>query len=169
MTNFTKQILVSALTLAVSIILIGCGKPEGTQPGEAHSEDDGHGHSEEIDSHAGHEHESAGSDEHDQDEPDSHGTIEIAGSTFSVAFSSDVQPSSEVQLNLVVETGPIPIAVRFWVGDEAGNGALKSKTDAHDNHFHGQSEAPVDLTGASLWIEVETADGKRQAQSVPLD
>lgn len=74
-----------------------------------------------------------------------------------------------MHLDLEVESGPIPAAVRFWIGDEAGMGALKSKADAHDNHFHGQTESPSTMDGASLWIEIETASGERQTAAVSLE
>jgi len=167
MISLTRFLAVPASVIAIFFLLLGCGESEVVHPTEPHSEHDGHDHSEEPDSHEGHEHNEAEPD--DTGEMASHGSIEIAGTTFSVSLTRDIQPSSAVNLDLEVQAGPIPTAIRFWIGDEAGTGALKSKTDAHDDHFHGQTESPTELTGASLWIETETADGNRHTKSVSLD
>lgn len=170
MNDLIKIFSAAGVAIALSLSLPGCGE-SSEPPAETHSADDGHDH--DGDDHEGPDNDEGDHEAHDHDEDD-HGkmrsldSVTIAGTTLAVSVSSDIAPSSEVNLDLEVKSGPVPAAVRFWVGDEAGMGALKSKADAHDDHFHGQTEAPVNIDGASLWIEVETASGERQAAAVPL-
>lgn len=160
MNDLTKILTGCSLALVVTHTLPGCGESSSSPSSQTHAADDGHDHAEgEHDEHDGHDH----------GEMRSLGTVTIAGTTLTISISSNIDPSSEVQLDLAVESGPIPAAVRFWVGDQAGTGALKSKADAHDDHFHGRTDTPAVLVGASLWIEIETADGERQSAAVPLE
>lgn len=172
MNGLIKIFSAAGVAIALSLSMPGCGE-SSEPPAETHSADDGHDH--DGDDHEGPDHDEGDHEAHDHDEDDhDHGemrsldSVTIAGTTLAVSVSSDIAPSSEVNLDLEVKSGPVPAAVRFWVGDAAGTGALKSKADAHDDHFHGQTEAPVNIDGASLWIEVETASGERQAAAVPL-
>jgi hypothetical protein len=188
MNDITKILIASSAALALALGLPGCGEASNPSAGGAHSADDGHDHAGDEGGHDhaegqdGHDH-AEGQDGHDHaegeaghEEHDDHeqvamrslGSVTIAGTTLAVSISGDIRPSSEVLLEVEVESGAVPAALRFWVGDEAGTGALKAKADAHDGHFHGQTEAPGDLAGASLWIEVEAADGSRQAAPVSL-
>jgi len=168
MNDLIKILAAASTTVALLISLPGCGESSESKSAEMHSADDGHDHAGDGDDHEGHEHAEGEQDDHDLGEMRSLGSVTIAGTSLAVSLSSDIAPLSEVHLDLEVESGPIPAAVRFWIGDEAGTGALKSKADAHHNHFHGQTEAPTAITGASLWIEIETASGERQAIAVPL-
>lgn len=164
MNDLTKILTASLLACAVAVALPGCGESTGPSPSDTHSAGDGHDH--------GHDHAEGEHDDHDGYEHGalrSLGTVTIAGSTLAVSVSSKIEPSSQVQLDLEVQSGPIPTAIRFWIGDESGTGALKARADAHDNHFHGQTEAPATLGGASLWIEIETAGGERQTAPVSLE
>lgn len=169
MNDFTKIITVSSLAFTVALALPGCGESSNPTQSDNHSPDDGHDHAE-----GGHEDHDQAEGEHDEHEDDDHGemtslgTVSIAGTTLTVSISSNIDPFSEVHVDIEVESGAIPTAVRLWVGDEAGTGALKSKADGHGNHFHGQTEAPASLTDASLWVEVESASGERFLESMPL-
>lgn len=168
MNDLIKLLFAVGVAIALPISLPGCGE-SSQPPAETHSAHDGHEH--DGDDHEGHDHdegEHGEHDDHDHGEMRSLGGVTIAGTTLAVSVSGEIAPSSEVHLDLEVESGPVPAAVRFWIGDEAGTGALKSKADAHDDHFHGQTEAPVSIDGASLWIEVETASGERRAAALPL-
>ncbi|MEQ9097101.1 MAG: hypothetical protein RIE32_12645 [Phycisphaerales bacterium] len=168
MNDLIKFLSAAGVAIALSLSLPGCGE-SSQPPAETHSAYDGHEH--DGDDHEGHDHdggEYVEHEDHDHGEMRSLGSVTIAGTTLSVLASGDIASSSEVYLDLDIESGPVPTAVRFWVGDEAGTGALKSKADAHDGHFHGQTEAPENIDGASLWIEIETASGERQAAAVPL-
>jgi hypothetical protein len=172
MNDLIKSVAVAGTAIALFVSLPGCGESSHSESAETHSADDGHDHAGEGGEHEGHDHAEGEHDEHDDHdhgEMRSLGSVTIVGTKLAVSVSSDIKPSSEVHLDLEVESGPIPAAVRFWIGDESGTGALKSKADAHDNHFHGHTEAPATLAGASLWIEVETASGERQAAAVPLE
>ena len=172
MNDLIKILAVAGTAIALSVSLPGCGESSESKSAETHSADDGHDHAGDGDDHEGHDHaegEHGEHDDHDHGEMRSLGSVTIAGTTMAVSASSDIQPSSEVHLDLEVESGPIPAVVRFWIGDEAGTGAMKSKADAHGDHFHGQTEAPATVAGASLWIEVETATGERRTAAVAIE
>lgn len=169
MNDLFKILAAASTTVALSISLPGCGESSESKSAETHTADDGHDHAGDGDDHEGHDHAEGEHDDHDHGEMRSLGSVTIAGTKLAVSVSSDIRPSSEVHLDLEVESGPIPATVRFWIGDEAGTGVLKSKADAHDDHFHGQTESPSTMDGASLWIEIETARGERQAAAVSLE
>jgi hypothetical protein len=171
MNDLTKKLALSAAALAMSLSLPGCGDSPSSPSGEAHSANDGHDHSTGSDSHDGHDHADGEHDEHDDHghgDMRSLGSVTIGGTTMAVSVSSGIGPDTQVHLDLEVESGPIPAAVRFWIGDEAATGAPKARADAHGDHFHAHAEAPSNLEGAALWIEVETDDGTRTAVSLPL-
>lgn len=60
------------------------------------------------------------------------------------------------------------MAVRLWIGEEAGNSAMKIRT-ASPELPRGHTEAPACVDGAGLWLESEATDGTRTSASVPLD
>ncbi|MAY73171.1 MAG: hypothetical protein KDA29_06325 [Phycisphaerales bacterium] len=169
MNDLFKILAAASTTVALSISLPGCGESSESKSAETHTADDGHDHAGDGDDHEGHDHAEGEHDDHDHGEMRSLGSVTIAGTKLAVSVSSDIRPSSEVHLDLEVESGPIPATVRFWIGDEAGTGALKSKADAHDDHFHGQTESPSTMDGASLWIEIESVNGNRTVGSMPLE
>lgn len=169
MNDLIKILAAASTTVALLISLPGCGESSESKSAEMHSADDGHDHAGDGDDHEGHDHAEGEHDDHDHGEMRSLGSVTIAGTKLAVSVSSDIRPSSEVHLDLEVESGPIPATVRFWIGDEAGTGALKSKADAHDDHFHGQTESPSTMDGASLWIEIESVNGNRTVGSMPLE
>lgn len=169
MNDLFKILAAASTTVALSISLPGCGESSESKSAETHTADDGHDHAGDGDDHEGHDHAEGEHDDHDHGEMRSLGSVTIAGTKLAVSVSSDIRPSSEVHLDLEVESGPIPATVRFWIGDEAGTGALKSKADAHDDHFHGQTESPSTMDGASLWIEIESVNRNRTVGSMPLE
>ena len=169
MNDLFKILAAASTTVALSISLPGCGESSESKSAETHTADDGHDHAGDGDDHEGHDHAEGEHDDHDHGEMRSLGSVTIAGTKLAVSVSSDIRPSSEVHLDLEVESGPIPATVRFWIGDEAGTGALKSKADAHNDHFHGQTESPSTMDGASLWIEIESVNGNRTVGSMPLE
>ncbi len=169
MNDLFKILAAASTTVALSISLPGCGESSESKSAETHTADDGHDHAGDGDDHEGHDHAEGEHDDHDHGEMRSLGSVTIAGTKLAVSVSSDIRPSSEVHLDLEVESGPIPATVRFWIGDEAGTGTLKSKADAHDDHFHGQTESPSTMDGASLWIEIESVNGNRTVGSMPLE
>ena len=169
MNTLMKMTIISAV--ASTLALSGCGNGSSTPETPAHTDDDGHDHQaagHEDHDHANEDDEHADHDDHDHGEEVSLGTIEIVGTVLDVSISGQVAPGEEVHIDLVHTAGPLPAAVRLWIGDEAATGSLKSKADGHDNHFHGHAEAPASLQNAALWIEVESASGNRTARSLPL-
>lgn len=176
MNDLTKYLVVSALAAGLAVTLPGCGESSSSSA-SSHSADDGHDHGEE--GHEGHDHGPGEHDEHDDHdhEHDGHdhgeerslGTVDVGGTTLKVSISGDIEPGAEIHVDLEHTGGPAPVAIRLWIGDEAGTGVLKSKTDGHDDHFHGHAEVPSDMSNTSLWIEVEAVDGSRASSSLPLD
>ncbi|XOV74657.1 MAG: hypothetical protein ACFHWZ_14270 [Phycisphaerales bacterium] len=123
MNDLIKMLAVAGTAIALSVSLPGCGESSESKSAGTHSADDGHDHAGDGDDHEGHDHaegEHGEHDDHDHGEMRSLGSVTIAGTTLAVSVSSDIKPSSEVHLDLEVESGPIPAAVRFWIGDEAG-------------------------------------------------
>jgi hypothetical protein len=57
--------------------------------------------------------------------------------------------------------GQKPKAVRFWVGNEAGDGSVKAKADEETpDNWHTHAEVPKPLpAGSKFWAEVEPATG----------
>lgn len=178
----------AALCAAVAFGLIGgCGNEGGPT-----DEGDGGGGStamaEDHDDHADHDHDAMGDDHDHDDEHAGHdheeemlgghmhegeehhlGTIMVGGAELEVTMIGEAEPNAEVHIDIVQTGGERPAAVRLWIGDSTGRGSLKSKADGHDNHFHGHTEAPAEITAETeLWIEVETASGDRAGRSLPL-
>lgn len=59
-------------------------------------------------------------------------------------------------------------AVRFWIGTEDAKGSVKARAEIEDpkdpSHWHTHAEIPNPLpAGAQLWVEIETAEGKKTA------
>lgn len=97
------------------------------------------------------------------------GTITVGGATMTVATSGSLPAGGVLRVDLVHTSGPAPVAVRMWIGDEAATGTMKSRAGGHDNHFHGSAEVPASIAATDkLWIEAETAAGERVATSVEL-
>ena len=167
MNDLTRLIAVSSLASCLALALPGCSESESPNPA-SHTADDGHDHDHEGHDHGPGEHAEHDHDDHDHGETRSLGTMDVEGTVLDVSMSGDLEPNAEIHVDLVHTGGPAPAAIRLWIGDEAGTGALKSKADGHDDHFHGQADAPGDITGAALWIEVEAANGTRTSASVPL-
>jgi hypothetical protein len=173
MNDLTMVLAVSVAALTMSLSLPGCG--DSAPPPPASPRAAAHGHDHARDGHSGHEGHDHAAGEHEEHDGHDHGemhplgTVTIAGTTLAVSVSGDIRPSSEVHLDLEVQSGPVPAAVRFWIGDEAATGSLKAKAESHDNHFHGETEAPADLKDARLWLEIETDKGTRDLGSIALD
>lgn len=171
MNDLARIMTASSLAFAVAVAFPGCRESTGSPSAASHSADHGHDHPGEGGRHEGHDHAEEAHDKpdgFDHGQMRSSGTVTIAGTTLDVAVVGEIKPSSPVEIELEVTAGPVPSAVRVWVGDQAGTGALKSKADGHGDHFHAQTEAPATLAGASLWIEIEAADGERRSASIPL-
>lgn len=62
----------------------------------------------------------------------------------------------------VVITGGKPKAVRFWIGNESGDGSVKAKAEEETpDNWHTHAEVPEPLPpGSKFWVEVEPPAGE---------
>ena len=104
MNDLIKMLAVAGTAVALSVSLPGCGESSESESAEAHSADDGHDHADDGDDHEGHDHAEGEHGEHDHGEMRSLGSVTIAGTALAVSVSSDIKPSSEVHLDLEVES-----------------------------------------------------------------
>jgi hypothetical protein len=96
------------------------------------------------------------------------GKVTVSGFTFTVMQTSTLTPGKEADFALVMSGEGEPKAVRLWIGKESGEGSVKVKTHKHGSKMEAHVEVPSPLPDdAKLWIEVETAEG-RKAASVDL-
>lgn len=171
MNELTKLIIASSLVGVLSIT--GCGSESApqSQDSSAHSEDDAHDHDHaaDDDGHDGHDH-AADDDGHGAHAATrSLGSVVIAGTTLEVSAGGELDPGAELNVNIKHIDGPVPAEVRFWIGNEAGDGAMRSKADSSDGDYHGHGEVPAIINAdTALWIEIETSNGDRVRGSVPL-
>lgn len=85
-------------------------------------------------------------------------------------MGGEIEPSATVHLDIERTDGPEPAAIRVWIGDEAGTGALKSKAMGSSGDYHADAEAPANVSlPTSLWIEIETANGTRESGSININ
>jgi hypothetical protein len=155
MTDLKNLLLIPMI--AGSLLLTGCGGDgHDDHDHEEHSEGDGHDHAEK--------------DEHDHGDGEVLGEIEIAGSVFDVSASGEPGPNVTLHIDIELESGPTPAAIRAWVGNESATGSIKSKAIGSDGDYHIDATCPAELAeDAALWIEVESADGTKTAASLPLE
>ena len=158
MTDLMKLLL--APVLASALLLTGCGGGEDSEVVVDHSPPSG-----------GHDH----SDEDGDEDGDDHGTehglgeIEIGGSVLHVSVGGEPGPNVTLHIDIEVESGPTPAAIRAWVGNESATGSVKGKAFGSDGDYHADATCPAELPeDAALWIEIESADGTRTAGSLPL-
>lgn len=157
MTDLMKLLL--APVLASALLLAGCGGGDSHDDHdghEEHSEDDGHGHdSEDGDGH-GTEHEL--------------GEIEIAGSVLHVSMGGEPGPNVTLHVDIEVESGPTPAAIRAWVGNESADGVAKGLAVSSNGDYHVDATCPAEISAdTAFWIEVESADGAKNAIALPLE
>lgn len=163
MTLATRLLLVTGL--AATLALTGCGNnttpPANNNSGNQHTEGDGHDHGEEGHAEEGH-------DEHGEER--ALGTLAFGDTVLAIALAGAVEAGHEAHVEVEVQSGPAPAAVRLWIGIESAEGSTKSLAEAHDGHFHGHVDAPATLAPeARLWVEVENAAGERSAQSIAFN
>lgn len=155
-------LLLSAV-LTGSLALSGCGRKDDHANTDTHA---GHDHGEH-----GHTHDEQGghTDHADHGAERSLGSVEIAGSTFAIKTDSDLEPGASLHLHIDRAGGPVPAAVRLWVGEESGTGSVKSKADESDGGYHAEAEVPDTVDeNTALWIEVETESGEKVLGRVQL-
>ncbi|MEM1098578.1 MAG: hypothetical protein AAGH92_07305 [Planctomycetota bacterium] len=156
MTETIKLLLAPAL--ATSLLLSGCGGGDSHDDygNETHTEGDGHDHS------------NTDSDDHSTEH--GLGEIEIAGSVLQVSVGGEPGPNVILHIDIEVESGPTPATIRAWVGNESADGVAKGKAHGSNGDYHVDATCPAELAeDASLWIEVESADGTRATGSLPLE
>ncbi len=70
----------------------------------------------------------------------------------------------------LVITGGKPKAVRFWVGNESGDGSVKAKAEEETtDNWHTHAEVPDPLPpGSKFWVEVEPQTGEMFKASFSL-
>jgi hypothetical protein len=92
------------------------------------------------------------------------GSKEVAGYTIKVTQTGDVKAGEETVFLLVLTGGAgKPKAIRGWVGVESAEGSTKVKCEDEDKEWHAHVEVPKPIPDKSqLWLEVETADGKKK-------
>ena len=149
--NLMKLLLVPALTSV--LLLTGCGGGDTSDEHEQHSENDGHNHVSEGEDEHGSEHEL--------------GKIEIARTVLEVTVGGEIEPNAMLHIDLEHKRGPMPAVIRVWVGDESATGSIKGKASGNDGDYHADAICPAELEEAdALWIELESADGTRTADSL---
>ena len=102
-------------------------------------------------------------EEHKGDRKDL-GKQQIAGHTVQVTQIGEVKPGEEAIFILTVSGGSTkPKAIRGWVGAESGERSIKSKAEDEEKEYHLHHEVSKPLpANAKLWIEIETATGKKK-------
>jgi hypothetical protein len=178
--------VITIVIVAISLSLIGCTQEngEGTRPAGSVAQDDheagdheGHDHADNEHGHDDRAHDEGDedmhgeSDDHDHAGGDGHslGTLTIDDTTVDVIMMGEAEPGAAVDIEAIHTDGPAPAAVRMWIGVESGLGSLKVKAHMHGDHYHGVVEVPEELSDeATLWIEVESAGGRRVAKSIAM-
>jgi hypothetical protein len=176
MDHFTRTITI--LVVAINLSLIGCtqdnrdnARTVGTAAQNDHEADDhdGHDHGDDEYMHDDHAHEEGGVHMHADGDGESLGTLTIDDTTVGVVMMGEAKPGSAVDIEVIHTDGPVPAAVRMWIGVESGLGSLKIKAHTHGDHYHGVVEVPAELAdSAALWIEIESPEGTRVATSIPI-
>ncbi|MFN3167305.1 MAG: hypothetical protein ACE37H_09610 [Phycisphaeraceae bacterium] len=158
MTDLKKLLLIPMI--AGSLALTGCGG------GDDHDDHDDHDHEEHSEG-DGHDHDKEGGDEHGAEH--GLGEITIAGSVLEVAVGGEPEPNATLHIDLELKSGPKPSAIRVWVSDDSGK-VLTSKGKAMGSgDYHADATCPAELPdNAMLWIEVEPAQGEREAKPLAL-
>ncbi|MEM7227223.1 MAG: hypothetical protein AAF432_00265 [Planctomycetota bacterium] len=154
--------------------LVGCQESPDTGAATnstSHDHDHGdhsHDHGDHDHDHSDHDHDH-GDHDHGHGEATTLGSITIHESTFEVMLAGEVQPMEEVHLDVIHTDGPMPAAVRLWIGDSFGTGALKVKVEFDNNEAHVHVEAPVEiLDNTAVWLETEDSSQNRSSKSIPL-
>lgn len=154
-----KELLLIPIIVG-SLALTGCGGGEDDHDHEGHGDTE---HSEND----GHDHGGEGGDEHAAEH--GLGELTIAGSVLDVAVGGEPGPNANLHIDLVLESGPKPAAIRVWVSDDSGK-VLTSKGKAMGSgDYHADATCPAELPdNIMLWIEVESTDGTRESKSLSL-
>lgn len=150
--------------LVAGLLAIGACKKEAGTAGAGG--EDAHAHSHEKHDHGkdGHDHGHG----HDHGEKHDLGSVTIGSFVVHVARYGNLEAGREIDVDVRAEGATRPTAVRVWIGNEDGTGALKALAERESDHFHAHVEVPEPFTPAArLWVEIESPEG-RQVGSLPL-
>lgn len=162
MMRSTATVVLASSLIAAGLTLTAC---EQSEPADDHSHAAGDDHT-----HApGDEHDHADdTGDHEEGEPHDLGAATISGFDVQVTRYGDIAAGAETSVNISVSGEPQPAAIRVWIGTEDARGSLKARAEVEGDHYHAHVEAPDPLPqGAAVWVEVESAEGARQAASFP--
>ncbi len=159
MTHLNKLLLIPIV--AGSLVLTGCGG------GEAPNGHEGHDHEKHLESGGHDDDDKRGSDEHGAEQQLS--KVTIGGSVFDVSLGGEPRPNVTLHIDIKLESGPSPAAIRVWVGNESATGSVKGKAVGSKGDYHADAACPPDFDDDdALWIEVESTDGTRTTESMAL-
>ncbi|MAB82872.1 MAG: hypothetical protein CMJ24_05475 [Phycisphaerae bacterium] len=97
------------------------------------------------------------------------GNVDVGGSTLEISTVGLKQPNATLTVNIDHVSGPVPDTIRLWIGSRSGEGSVKSKADAHGDHWHGDATFPDVMTSrTALWIEIEDENGERVSTGMPI-
>ena len=109
-----------------------------------------------------HDHKDGDHDEEHKGEKKDLGKQQIGGYTVHATQIGDVKPGEEAIFILTLAGPGKPKAVRGWVGVESGERSIKSKAEDEGKEFHLHHQVSKPLPARSkLWVEIETASGKK--------
>ena len=98
------------------------------------------------------------------------GSITIGETTLAVSGTGAWRADGTLNLNIDKTSGPLPQTLRIWAGERSGEGSMKVRADAHDDHFHAQVKIPGTVTSTTLlWVEIEDADGNRDSRGIRMN
>ncbi|MGE0191243.1 MAG: hypothetical protein AB7T63_04290 [Planctomycetota bacterium] len=168
MRSFSWILMVLALALFAACGDKGDADKGGTTNGTGATADhDGdHDHDADHDHDGDHDHDDH--DDHDHGERHVLGEAQAGGYTVALAVFGDIKAGGEAVLDINVSGGDASV-VRAWVGVESGKGSMKGKVDGEDGDYHGHIEIPAEMAeGSAIWVEIEGADGAKNATSFKL-
>jgi hypothetical protein len=97
------------------------------------------------------------------------GEMTISGLKLVATMDEPVKPGQECAFYVMI-TGGKPKAVRFWIGNEGGEGSVKAKAEEETtDDWHSHVEVPDPLPPDSkFWVEVEPPSGETFKASFAL-
>ena len=152
MFHWTRLLTTFAMTL--SLACTGCDKgSDGTDAGSSGNEASS---SEKTEN--GH---------HEKSRP--LGKMTIGKTTLEVSGTGEFRANATLHLNIDKTEGPMPAALRVWIGQRSGEGAVKVLATGHDNHYHVDVEVPGTVTNTTmLWVEVQDDSDKRESKGIRM-
>jgi hypothetical protein len=94
------------------------------------------------------------------------GTITIGSFTLKVSQEHAIEEGKDAGFEIAVSGGK-PSAIRAWIGTEDAKGSVKGKAVTEGDGFDAHVETPKPIpAGSRLWLEVESADGKKATGSI---